>query len=173
MTTQVNEHKRTLPPLPPVRQGWYRRIQIGPLLIIGLFAIFLCYPATLITRGLISSTYMKQGEDALSKGRWNEARNNFNAAMDWSLSNPVPFDSRWGIALRTNDVESAIADFTTIISNHPSRYMGYCYRADAYRKVGKEKEALQDYRACLAREPSNIWQHMATRSIETLSRRVK
>jgi tetratricopeptide (TPR) repeat protein len=139
-------------------------------LIAAVLLVFLCYPATLIGRGLITAAYMKQGQELMLNGRWAEAQGNFNSAMDWSLDNESPFDSRWGVALRTGDIETAIADFTTVIRNHPSRYLGYCYRADAYREIGKITEALQDYRACLDHDPDRIWAMSASRSIDTINR---
>ncbi|HYF61542.1 MAG TPA: tetratricopeptide repeat protein [Herpetosiphonaceae bacterium] len=173
MNTQVSEHKRTLPPMPPVRNGVLRRIKVMPMLIAVVVVVMLCYPASLIGRGLVGAAYLKQGDDAMLKGRWAEAQDNFNAAMDWSLTDETAFDKRWGLALQAGDIDSAIADFSRVIAAHPNRYMGYCYRADAYREVGKEKEALQDYRACLSREPSDVWRQVAERSIETLDPRVK
>jgi len=173
MSTQVSEHKRILPPMPPVRNGVLRRIKILPLLIAAVIVVMLCYPASLIGRGIVGAAYLKQGDDAMLKGRWAEAQNNFNAAMDWSVSNEIAFNKRWGLALQARDIDTVIADFTRVITTHPDRYMGYCYRADAYRKVGRDKEALQDYRACLRREPSDLWRQMAERSIETLSKRIK
>ena len=173
MSTHISERKRTLPPMPPVRNGILRRIKLLPLLLAAVVVVMLCYPASLIGRGIVGATYLKQGDDAMLKGRWDEAQTNFNAAMDWSLTDETAFDKRWGLALQARDIDSAIADFSTVIAAHPDRYMGYCYRADAYREVGREKEALQDYRSCLSREPSDVWRQVAERSIETLSKRVK
>lgn len=173
MSTQISKHKRTLPPLPPVRNGVLRRIKLLPLLIAAAVVVMLCYPASLIGRGIVGAAYLKQGDDAMLKGRWDEAQKNFNAAMDWSLTDETAFDKRWGLALQSRDIDSAIADFSTVIAAHPNRYMGYCYRAEAYREVGREKDALQDYRSCLSREPSDVWRQVAERSIDTLSKRVK
>ncbi|MBA3471050.1 MAG: hypothetical protein H0T53_15555 [Herpetosiphonaceae bacterium] len=173
MTTQTTNRERGLPPLPPVRYNLRQRIQLGPLLIITVLLVTLCYPATLIGRGMVTATYLKEGEALMLNGHWAEAQDNFNAAMDWSISNETPFDSRWGVALRTGDIEGAVADFTTVINNHPGRYMGYCYRADAYRELGRNEEALQGYRDCLAHEPDRIWEQVAIRAIQTLTRNAK
>lgn len=173
MSTQISERKRTLPPMPPVRNGILRRIKIMPLLVAAVVVVMLCYPASLIGRGIVGAAYLKQGDDAMLKGRWAEAQQNFNAAMDWSVTNETAFDKRWGLALQARDIDTAIADFSRVIAAHPSRYMGYCYRADAYREVGRDKEALQDYRACLSHGPSDIWRQVAERSVQTLSQRVK
>ena len=167
------ERTRSLPPLPPMRNRWLRRIKLGPLLVLALFAVFLCYPASLVMRGFVSSAYMKQGEDALMGGRWNEARQNYNAAMDWSLENETPFDQRWNVALQSGDIEAAVTDFSAVIAAHPDRPMGYCYRADAYRELDRNDEALRDYRACLAHNPGHIWQQVAQNAIRTLTRPAK
>jgi tetratricopeptide (TPR) repeat protein len=173
MNTHVSEQKRKLPPMPPVRNGVLRRIKLMPLLVAAVVAVVLCYPASLIGRGIVGATYLKQGATAMDQGRWDEAQRNFNTAMDWSISNETAFDKRWGLALQTGDIETAINDFSRVIAAHPNRYMGYCYRADAHRELKQEKEALQDYRACLSHGPSDVWRQVAERSIDTLSRRVK
>ncbi len=170
MTAQSIDRQRGLPPLPPVRHALLRRIKLGPLLILFVLMAFLCYPASLIGRGMVTAAYMKQGEELMLNGRWAEAQGNFNAAMDWSIDNEAPFNGRWGVALRTGDIEGAVADFSTVIHSHPSRYLGYCYRADAQRELGKLEEALRDYRACLAHEPDRLWAMVATRSIDTINR---
>jgi tetratricopeptide (TPR) repeat protein len=173
MNTHVSEQKRKLPPMPPVRNGVLRRVKLMPLLVAAVVVVMLCYPASLIGRSIVGATYLKQGTRAMEQGRWDEAQDNFNTAMDWSLTNETAFDKRWGLALQTGDIETAISDFSGVVAVHPDRYMGYCYRADAYRELKQEKEALQDYRACLSHSPSDVWRQVAERSIETLSKRVK
>jgi tetratricopeptide (TPR) repeat protein len=173
MNTHVSEQKRQLPPMPPVRNGVLRRVKIMPLLVAAVVAVMLCYPAGLIGRGIVGATYLKQGTTAMDQGRWGEAQENFNTAMDWSLSNETAFDKRWGLALQTGDIETAISDFSRVAAAHPDRYMAYCYRADAYRELNRDAEALQDYRACLSHGPSDVWRQVAERSIDTLSKRVK
>lgn len=169
MTTQTEQSKRFLTPMGK-RLPWYRRLRIAPFLVLAIIGVLLCYPATLIIRGFVVAAYIKDGQRDMETGKWNTARAKFNSAMDWSLQNEQAFDERWGLALQSGDVDTAINDFSAVIAAHPSRYMGYCYRADAYREIDKIQEAISDYHACLDREPSRIWKLSAENILSVIEK---
>ncbi len=148
---------KSLSPLPTTRQRWYHRLPLGWAIVIGFLVVALCYPVLYFGRTAVSLIYIDQGDNAMLNGKWDTARAAYVNAMDWSIEYEEPFDLRWSLALRADAIQAAVDDFSAVIVAHPDRYMAYCYRAEAYMDLDLPDQALADYQACLAHEPSPTW----------------
>ncbi len=168
MVTNAEKPRSSLPPLPPVRRRIH--LNIGWLLVAAVIGALLCYPAYMLASALVGSSYLKQGTESVQAGRYDEARDQLNSAMQWSDSSSDAYAARYDLALRSGKLELAINDYSAIIADHPSRYLPYCYRAEVYRRLDKPDLAFKDYHSCLDREPDHIWQMSAQNSLRTLER---
>ncbi|MFD3163348.1 tetratricopeptide repeat protein [Herpetosiphon sp. NSE202] len=161
---------RLLSPLPASRKRWYHRLPLGWVVVLGFLMVVLCYPVLYFGRTAVSLIYIDQADNAMLNGKWDTARAAYVNAMDWSVEYEEPFDLRWSLALRANAVQAAVDDFSAVIKNHPDRYMAYCYRAEAYMDLDSPAEALADFQACVARDPSPTWRANAKNMIDFLQK---
>ncbi|MCA0351483.1 MAG: hypothetical protein LCH85_05760 [Chloroflexi bacterium] len=166
----MSVHSKSLSPLPTTRQRWYQRLPLGWAIVIGFLIVGLCYPVIYFGRTAVPLIYIDQGDQAMLDGKWDTAREAYNKAMDWSVDYEEPFDLRWSLALRADAIQAAVDDFGAVIAAHPGRYMAYCYRAEAYLELDQPNAALADYQACLAHDPSPIWQATARNMIDFLQK---
>lgn len=141
-----------------------------PYLIFLMVAVVLCTPVYLIGRAIIVSGFLKTATNARQINKFDEAIVNYNSAMQWSTGNEEAFSGRWAMAFQTNNLEAAIADYTAVIEQHGNAYLPYCYRGQAYRRLGLNDQARADYEACLAREPDPAWQRSARTIIANIDK---
>ncbi len=66
--------------------------------------------------------------------------------------------------------EEAVDQLTVAIKDLPDRFEGYYYRASGRKRLGDDQGAMEDFRECLARNPSFVPAHSSRSSKESLTR---
>jgi len=94
------------------------------------------------------------GQLLFSAGRPNEAEEQFRASVR-SGPNPVAYDYLGMLSIRRGDVGEAARDFRAALSLEESDSYAHFGLGDIYTVAGRKGEALREYQAGLAGDPTN------------------
>ena len=92
---------------------------------------------------------------------------------EWSGDNPTEFTAEWYVDQahelnEQNRYDEAIDACNKAIELDPNLDMAYIHRADAYKKQGKNAEAIADLEAFITITENTEWIKIARQEIEAL-----
>ena len=93
--------------------------------------------------------YGEYGDRAYQKGRYEEAINYYNEAINEKPEEARLYRSRGAAKLKLKFYDEAISDFDEAITRYPDDTEAYKLRGDAYYYLGNLKEATEDFQKAM------------------------
>lgn len=106
----------------------------------------------------LARAYNERGYSYLFAKKWDEAINDFTAAIKLRPNYSLAYGGRALAYIYRKDapnLDAAIADYTEIIRIRKNEASEYVNRGNIYKKKSETAKAVSDYRAALALEPNN------------------
>jgi tetratricopeptide (TPR) repeat protein len=76
-------------------------------------------------------------------------------ASRWAPEEPLIYEMRANLRLKTNDVEGSLADFDRLVQLSPTRLSAYLGRSVVYQRLDRYREAVDDLSKAISIEPGN------------------
>ncbi len=110
---------------------------------------------------------VRRGEASLERGAVQTAEHSFEQALELSPHMPRAETGLGYVALERSEPERAISHFRPAARDgHPEAFIGL---GDAYRRLGRSKDALDAYQTYLRRFPKGVRSSIAQRQSELLT----
>lgn len=121
-------------------------------------AVRIVLTVTLMTalHGCVStSTSLERGVELYNAGRYDEARQVFDAAVTRNPSSPAAYLDRGAASVRVGEVSASLIDYTRATQLDPADPDAYYNRGNAYVLLDKPAEAAADYSRAIALRPDH------------------
>ena len=117
-------------------------------------------------RGRDYSWYIRRGEELLERGDTRGADSHFQAALEVRPNAPEALTGLGFVALERGDANGAAHRFRPAArAGYGDAYIGL---GDAYRRLGRDREALEAYQSYLERRPNGPRASIARRQVDEL-----